>query len=92
MAGSNFNDPRSNDLARPAGVPKAGSPGDSEAESTRMTSGVGRTPDDDQSTPEAKRAGYGFSFTGETDHPMGGHNMDERNQYTVKMKRGSSLG
>ena len=90
MAGSNFSDPKSNDLARSANVPKFGDPADSESHSNRPEPGVGGAPDD-FATPEAKRAGYGYSFVGENDHSMGGHNIDARNQYTVKVPRGSSL-
>lgn len=90
MAGSNFSDPKSNDLARPGKVPSFGDAPASEQHSNRPEPGVGGAPDD-FATPEAKKAGYGYSFTGEGDHPMGGHNVDARNQYTVKMPRGSSL-
>ena len=90
MAGSNFSDPKSNDLARSAKVPSFGSPADSEAHSDRPDPGVGGAPDD-FATPEAKRAGYGYSFQPEGSAPMGGHNIDARNQYTSKPPRGSSL-
>lgn len=90
MAGSNFNDPKSNDLARPGNVPTFGDAASSERMSNRAEPGVGGA-SDSFATPEAKRAGYGHSYVGENDHPMGGHNMDSRNQYTVKMPRGSSI-
>lgn len=79
-----------NDQSKPAGVPKFGDAANSERESNRAEPGVGGAPDD-FATPEAKRAGYGYSFQGESDHPMGGHNIDARNQYTAKLPRGSSL-
>jgi hypothetical protein len=91
MAGSNFNDPKSNDLAKGAGVPAMPGKDNSEAISDRPIPGVGGQDASSQATPEAKRAGYGYSFVGEHDHPTGGHNIDARNQYTVKMPRGSSL-
>lgn len=90
MAGSNFSDPKSNDLARPGQVPSFGSDKDSEARSNRVEPGVGGAPDD-FATPEAKKAGYGYSFQPEGSAPMGGHNIDARNQYTSKLPRGSSL-
>jgi hypothetical protein len=96
MAGSNFNDPKSNDLARSAGDKRTsggyGSPSDSENNPTfRPEDGVGGDGGSDQATPEAKRAGYGYSFQAEGVSASGGHNIDSRNQYTVKMPRGSSL-
>jgi len=91
MAGSNLSDPKSNDQSRSAGVPSFPLKGDGEAQSNRAEAGVGGDGGADQATPEAKRAGYGYSFVGENDHPMGGHNIDSRGQYTVKLPRGSSL-
>lgn len=82
---------RDNDQAKSAGLPKAGPPADSENNPTRITPGVGGTDDSDQATPEAKRAGYGYSSAGPNNSPMGGHNINERNQYTVKLPRGSSI-
>ena len=91
MAGSNFNDPKSNDLARSANVPTFGDAADSEAHSVRRPEpGVGGDPED-FATPEAKRAGYGYSFEPEGNSKTGGHNISARNQYTVKLPRGSSL-
>ena len=91
MAGSNFNDPSNNDLARGSGrsVPFPGAD-HSELISNRPEAGVGGAPED-SATPEAKRAGYGYSFQPEGSSKSGGHNIDARNQYTVKMPRGSSL-
>jgi hypothetical protein len=65
--------------------PSFGSPAGSQKNFQREDSDAG------QVTPEANRAGYGHKTKGEG-HPMGGHNVDARNQYTVKLKRGSSLG
>lgn len=90
MAGANFKDPKNNDLASPLSKPDFGSPAESEANSDRPIPGVGLQPGDDQSTPQAKRAGYGYSAN-KGGSAMGGHNMDSRNQYTVKVPRGSSL-
>lgn len=92
MAGSNFNDPGSNDLARGSGrsVPFPGAD-KSETISNRPETGVGGDGGTEQATPEAKKAGYGYSFQAEGSAAMGGHNIDSRNQYTVKMPRGSSL-
>jgi hypothetical protein len=92
MAGSNFNDPSNNDLARGSGrsVPFPGAD-HSEQISDRPEAGVGGQDNSDQATPEAKRAGYGYSFQAEGSSKSGGHNIDSRNQYTVKMPRGSSL-
>jgi hypothetical protein len=90
MAGSNFSDPKSNDLARSANTPSFPLRGDGEDQSNRPEAGVGGAPDD-SATPEAKRAGYGYSFQPEGSAPMGGHNIDARNQYTMKLPRGSSL-
>lgn len=90
MAGSNFNSPSSNDLARPGKVPAMPGKDSSEIISDRPREGVGGDAES-SATPEAKRAGYGYSYVGEHDHPTGGHNVDARNQYTVKMPRGSSL-
>jgi hypothetical protein len=92
MAGSNFNDPGNNDLARGSGrsVP-SGPEKDSEVQSNRPETGVAGAGGTEQATPEAKRAGYGYSFQPEGSAAMGGHNIDARNQYTVKMPRGSSL-
>lgn len=60
------------------------------AEESEAKSGYSDT--QDHATPEAKRAGYGYATVpGGQGHPMGGHNMDAKNQYTVKVKRGSSL-
>lgn len=91
MAGSNFQDPRSNDLAKPAGVPSMPGADHSEQISNRPEAGVGGMDNAEQATPEAKRAGYGYSFQPEGSSKTGGHNIDARNQYTVKMPRGSSL-
>ena len=95
MAGSNFNDPSNNDLARPGKYPSSDlndmNGSDGEAISDRREAGVGGDASEDQATPEAKRAGYGYSFVPEGQSKTGGHNMDSRNQYTVKMPRGSSL-
>jgi hypothetical protein len=88
---ANLSDPKSNDQSRPAGVPSFGDASKSEAVSNRAEPGVGGAPDD-FSTPEAKRAGYGYSYVaGGVGSPMGGHNIDARNQYTSKLPRGSSL-
>ena len=95
MAGSNFNDPSNNDLARPGKYPSSDlnnmNGSDGEAISNRREAGVGGDASEDQATPEAKRAGYGYSFVPEGQSKTGGHNIDSRNQYTVKMPRGSSL-
>ena len=95
MAGSNYNDPKNNDLARGANYPQADlnkmNGSDGEAISDRPIPGVGGQANDSQATPEAKRAGYGYSFVPEGQSKTGGHNIDARNQYTVKMPRGSSL-
>jgi hypothetical protein len=109
MAGSNLKDPKNNDLASPFSPYDFGDATASEAHSDRPLPGVGGQ-DDNQCTPEGKRAGYGHQYIGPSDHGLnrpapngrdsgavpgraatGGHNMDERNQYTIKMKRGSSL-
>ena len=92
MAGSNFKDPKNNDLASPFPAPSMGSAKDSQEDNFRPTPGVDGQEDGDQSTPEAKRAGYGYSFVrGGVGSPFGGHNMNDRNQYTSKLPRGSSL-
>jgi hypothetical protein len=91
MAGSNFNDPGNNDLARPGKPAPFPGADKSETISNRPEAGVGGMANDSQATPEAKRAGYGYSFVPEGSSKTGGHNIDERNQYTVKMPRGSSL-
>jgi hypothetical protein len=93
MAGSNLKDPKNNDLASPFKPYTFGDAADSEAHSdVAGLPGVGGAGDAEQATAEAKRAGYGHQFIkGGQGSPFGGHNMDERNQYTVKMKRGSSL-
>lgn len=88
---ADLSNPRSNDQSRSAGVPSFGSPAASETKSDRSVPGVGGADAGSQATPEAKRAGYGYSYCGENDHAMGGHNIDARNQYTVKPPRGSSL-
>jgi hypothetical protein len=90
MSGSNLKDPKNNDLASSFPAPSFGDPAKSESESDRLTPGVGLEPADDQSTPQAKRAGYGYSAN-KGGSAMGGHNMDSRNQYTVRVPRGSSL-
>lgn len=92
MAGSNLKDPKNNDLASPFAPPSFGDAKNSEAVSDRPVPGVGGQEANSQATPEAKRAGYGYSFAkGGQGSPFGGHNMDDRNQYTAKMPRGSSL-
>lgn len=88
---ADLSNPRSNDQSRSAGVPSFGSPSASETKSNRPEAGVGGADAGSQATPEAKRAGYGYSYVGENGSSMGGHNIDARNQYTVKPPRGSSL-
>lgn len=89
MAG--LSDPKSNDQSRSFPAPSPGGAKDSEAMSNRPTPGVGGA-GNDNATPEAKRAGYGYSFAkGGQGSPFGGHNQDESNQYTVKVPRGSSI-
>lgn len=119
MAGSNLKDPKNNDLASPLKPYDFGSSERSENNPTRPLPGSGGI-DDDQCTPEGRRAGYGHMYLGPNNdslenapksgpanaaggvankttassgggRAMGGHNMDERNQYTVKLPRGSSL-
>ena len=114
MAGANFKDPKNNDLARPLAPYSFGSDEHSENNPTVPLPGSGGA-DDNQCTPEGRRAGYGHQYLGPNDTslshpgpngkpgggmgpggspgraPTGGHNMDARNQYTVKMTRGSSL-
>ena len=108
MAKSNLSDTKNNDLSSPFKPYDFGKPSESEAHSDRPLPGIGGQ-DDNQCTPEGKRAGYGHQYIGPSDHglsqpkpnghsndaiprgAMGGHNMDERGQYTVKMPRGSSL-
>lgn len=90
MAGSNLKDPKNNDLASSFKPYDFGSPSDSENNPTKELPGSALVSSDDQACPEAKRAGYGFQ-SNKGGSAMGGHNIDERNQYTVKMKRGSSL-
>ena len=117
MPKSNFNDPGNNDLSSSFPPYDFGSPSESEAHSDRPRPGVGGQ-DDNQCTPEGRRAGYGHQYLGPNNHAlsqpkpnghagdaaanrttpsqggraaMGGHNMDERGQYTVRMPRGSSL-
>ena len=72
------------DKTKPLSEYPMGSPEDSEDRNEFVESDAG------QVTPEAKRAGYGHSTKPEG-HPMGGHNVDARNQYTVRPKRGSSF-
>ena len=78
------------DRSRPANVPTFGDAASSELHNERTSPGVGGAPDS-AATPEAKRAGYGYSYVGESSPSMGGHNIDQKNQYTVKLPRGSSL-
>lgn len=88
---ANLSDPKSNDQSRSAAVPSFGDASKSETVSNRDLPGSGGAPDD-FATPEAKRAGYGYSFVkGGVGSPFGGHNIDERNQYTSKLPRGSSI-
>lgn len=106
MAKSNLSDVHNNDLSSSFSPYDFGPPANSENNPTRPLPGSGGQ-DDNQATPEAKRAGYGHQYIGPNDDslshagphpgggspraPMGGHNLDERGQYTVRMKRGSSL-
>ena len=117
MAKSNFNDPSNNDLSRGVSPYPFGPTERSENNPTVPLPGSGGM-DDNQCTPEGRRAGYGHQYLGPNNSSlsnpgpngkdngktanattpsqggrgaMGGHNMDERNQYTVKLPRGSSL-
>lgn len=90
MAKSDLSNQRNNDLARSCPPYTFGSPADSENNPTKELPGSALVPNDDQSTPEAKKAGYGYQEH-KGGSAMGGHNMDARNQYTAKMPRGSSL-
>jgi hypothetical protein len=90
MAGANLKDPKNNDLASPNPPYDFGSPADSENNPTKELPGSALVANDDQSTPQAKRAGYGYA-PHKGGSAMGGHNIDSRNQYTMKLPRGSSL-
>ena len=90
MAKSDLTDPRNNDMSRSLPPYSFGSPADSENNPTKDLPGSALVPADDQATPEAKKAGYGYQAN-KGGSAMGGHNIDARNQYTMKVPRGSSL-
>lgn len=88
---ADFSNLKDNDQARPFPAPKAGNPSDSENNPVRDYDDA-LAGSEDTALPEAKRAGYGFSEArGGANSPMGGHNLNDRNQYTIRMPRGSSL-
>jgi hypothetical protein len=70
MAGSNLSDPKNNDLARSCPPYDFGDSTASEVHSDIPRPGVGGQ-DNSHATPEAKRAGYGYSYIGPSDHGLG---------------------